>query len=293
MKSFNAKQKKLFWIWIFLIPCVLVFLLFYLEPIITLIITSFTSWDGANAPVFDGLTNYINLFKSPDFQKALLNLLIWSVIAATAHTGFAVLIALYLYKNPIGGRFVRVIYMVPNVIAAAAWAMIYKYFFDAHIGILNAIIQIFIPGFAVPWLYQSPYALIAIILTWLFYGVIGTLIVLGELRSIPSDLHEAARIDGASEWYITRKINLPLCRQSIGTTIIISISARISMYEMIALTTHGGPSNDTMNLPLIVVNAISNNHYGYANAVGSIMFVLGIVMLLVVNKVMKMNESVY
>ncbi len=293
MKPLTTKQKNLTWIWAFLLPCLLVFLLLYLVPILTLAYTSFTKWDGANLPVFNGLTNYIILFRTSDFQHALINLLLWSIIAGTLHVFFGVLIALILYKKPHGWKLVETVFMIPNVISMAAWAMIYRFVFNGNYGILNGIIRIFSPGFSVNWLFESPYAFIAVTITWLFYAIIVTLLVLGDLKAIPADLHEAAQIDGASDWYTTLKINLPLCRNSIGTAVICSISARISMYETIALTTRGGPGNDTMNIPLILVNSINDSKYGYANASGLIMLLIGIVLLVVVNKAFRMNESVY
>lgn len=293
MRPLTAKQKNLLWIWAFLLPCIVIFLMFYLMPIVMLIYTSFTSWDGANLPKFTGLTNYIMLFRADDFKAALVNLFLWAIIAGTAHVGFGVLIALLLFRGPHGWKFVQTVFMVPNVIASAAWAMIYRFVFNGSYGILNGIIRIFIPKFAVNWLFQSPYAFFAVTLTWLFYAVVVTLLVMGDLKAIPEDLHEAARIDGASELYITWRINLPLCRNSIGTAVICAISSRISMYETITLTTNGGPGNDTMNIPLILVNAINNSKYGYANASGMMMLVLGILMLVLVNRLFRMNESVY
>ena len=143
------------------------------------------------------------------------------------------------------------------------------------------------------WFYQSPFAFIAVTLTWLFYAVIVTLIVLNDLFAIPSDLFEAARVDGASDFQLIKYIQLPLCRNAIGTSIIASITARVAMYEQIALTTAGGPGDDTMNLPVILVKSIMDLKYGYANANGVIMFVLGLFILWLINKLFKMNESVY
>ncbi len=293
MKEMTRKQKDYFWIMIFLIPCIIVFLLFYLTPIITLVYTSFTKWDGANLPSFNGISNYIRLFLTSSFVISLKNLLYWALIAATVHVGFGILIALILFKEPFGWRFVRAVFMVPNVISVAAWAVIYRYVFNGSFGILNGIIRLIIPGFEINWFYESPYAFIAITLTWVFFSVIITLLVLGDLKAIPGDLHEAARIDGANELYITFKINLPLCRNAIGTGVLLAITSRIAMYEAISLTTRGGPGEDTMNIPLILVNSINNGNYGYANAASVIMLVLGIIALLIVHRLFRMNESVY
>lgn len=286
-------KKELAWVYIFILPCLVVFLAFYLMPIITVFLTSFTKWDGFNAPEFIGIANYTKMFNSTAFRQALINLLLWSLIAMTLHVGFGVLVALVLYKKPFGWKFTRMVFMIPNVISIAAWAMIYKFFFHNEMGILNNFIRFFNPDFNVRWFSESPYAFWAITVTWVFYAVVVTLIVLGDLMAIPQELHEAAKIDGANSWQITRIIDLPLCRNAIGTGIICSVTARIAMYEAITLTTNGGPKDDTMNIPVILVRALLDYRYGYANANAVIMFIVGILTLLVVNKLFKMNENIY
>lgn len=289
----KLEKRNYKWIYLFLLPSVLIFLVFYLQPILTVFYTSLTKWDGFNAPQFIGLQNYIEMFQNEAFLISLKNILLWSLIAGTLHVGFGVLVAFVLYHKPRGWKVTRAVFMVPNVISAAAWAMIYKFIFNDSMGILNTLIRKFDPDFHVQWFYNSPYAFWAVTLTWIFYAVIVTLVVLNDLMSIPQELTEAARIDGASGWQITRHIHLPLCRNAIGTGIICSITARVAMYEQIALTTAGGPGDDTMNLPIILVKSIQDMKYGYANANGVVMFVLGLIILAIVNKAFKMDESVY
>lgn len=287
----KLEKRNYKWIYLFLLPSVLMFIFFYLKPIVTVFSTSLTKWDGFNKPEFIGLKNYLDLFTNDTFLISLRNLLMWSLIAGTLHVGFGVVIAFILYHKPFGWKFTRAVFMVPNVISAAAWAMIYKFIFNDEMGILNHIIRKFNPDFKVQWFFQSPYAFWAVTLTWLFYSVIVTLIVLNELMAIPEELTEAAKVDGATGFKIIRYIHLPLCRNAIGTGVICSITARIAMYEQIALTTAGGPGDDTMNIPIILVQAINNMKYGYANANGVIMFVLGLIILLVVSKAFRMNDS--
>lgn len=293
MKISRLEKKDYKWIYLFLLPSIAIFLLFYLVPILTVILTSFTKWDGFNKPMFIGFKNYINMFQSKSFLISLKNLLLWSVIAGTLHVGFGVLVAFILFKKLPGWKFTRSVFMIPNVISAAAWAMIYKFIFNDKMGFLNNIIRKINPNYHVQWFYQSPYAFWAVTFTWLFYAVIVTLIVLNDLMSVPEELTEAAKVDGATPWQITIRILLPLCRNAIGTGVICSITSRIAMYEQVYLTTAGGPGDDTMNLPLILVKSINDLKYGYANANGMIMFILGLIILAVVNKAFKMNESVY
>lgn len=295
MRSLQKNKKhlprELGWIYLFLLPTFLVFLAFYLVPIITVIATSFTKWDGFNTPIFNGFDNYVRLFTNAQFQQSLGNLLAWALIAMTLHVGYGVLIAFILYRRPFGWAFTQMVFMIPNVISVAAWAMIYRYFFRNDIGILNTLIRLVNPNFNVDWFFDAPFAFWAVTLTWLFYSVIITLLVSSDLLAIPAQLHEAALIDGASPRQIILRIDLPLCRNSIGTGIILSITARIAMFEAIYLTTNG--AGDTMNIPVILYRTLLDSKYGIANANGVVMIVLGILTLLLINRLFRMNESVY
>lgn len=242
-------------------------------------------------PARVGFDNYLRLFRASSFKESLFNLLGWSVIAATLHVGFGALVAFVLYKKPFGWRFTQTVFMIPNVISIAAWSMIYKYFFRDDIGILNTILRALNPDLHINWFFEKPYAFWAITLTWVFYAVVVTLLVMGDLMAIPDSIHEAAKIDGASAWQRVWRIDVPLCRNAIGTGVICSITARIAMYESIYLTTNG--AGGTMNFPMILVRAIQDSEYGYANVSAVMMIVIGLITLAIVNRAFRMNESVY
>jgi len=290
---YNWKTKL--WIAAFLAPALAVFVLFYLVPIVTVFVTGFTKWNGFNSPEFIGFDNYIKLFTyNNTFAISLRNLFLWSLIAATLHVGFGTLVAFILFKRPCGWRLVRGTFMIPNVISVAAWAMIYKFIFNDDIGIINNFMRnIGFSDFHVKWFYEMPAAFFAVTFTWLFYAVIVMLIVLNDLMAIPKDIHEAALLDGANEWQVTRYINLPLVKKAIGTGIILSVTSRIAMFEEVALTTRGGPGNETYNIPLMLYNGIVNSEYGYANAAGTIMILLGVAVMALINRLFRMNERLY
>jgi raffinose/stachyose/melibiose transport system permease protein len=291
LKKKKLNRKKMIWIYLFLLPSIAIFLLFYLMPIVTVFITSFTEWDGFNPIKFNGINNYIKLFKSPLFSESLKNLLGWSLIAATFHVGYGVLVALVLFRKPIGWKFTRMVFMIPNVIPISAWAMIYKYFFRNDIGVLNQFLRIFYPDIDINWFFERPYAFWAITLTWAFYSVVVTLLVMGDLMAIPDSIHDAAKIDGANSFQVMKWIDMPLSRNAIGTGVICSITARIAMYEGILLTTNG--AGNTMNFPMVLVRSIQDAKYGYANVSAVVMIVIGLLTLAIVNKAFRMNESVY
>ncbi|MDR3248142.1 MAG: sugar ABC transporter permease [Treponema sp.] len=288
----KLERRNLPWIYAFLLPTLIMFLMFYLWPIITVVYTSFTKWNGMTSPSWVGLANYKRIAGLSGFTIALKNLGLWSLLAAVVHTAFGVMVALAFFKTPPGWKFVRTVFMIPNVISGAAWALIYRFMFNNDFGILNNIIRVFNPSFSVSWFFESPAAFWAITFTWLFYAVVITLVVLADLMAISSDIHEAALIDGATGWQITWRIDLPLCRFSIGTSVIMGVTSRIGMYEAIALTSRGGPGNDTMSLSVLLVNNISDYNYGVANAIAMVMLVLGVVIMGLCNRAFRMNEPV-
>jgi len=284
------ERRNLPWIYLFLFPTLVMFLMFYLWPILTVVYTGFTKWNGMTSPQWNGITNYARLFRMKSFLMSLRNLGLWAVIAAVFHTAFGVLVALAFFKAPPGWKFVRTVFMIPNVISGAAWALIYRFIFNDDFGVLNNLVRIFDAGFHVKWFFESPWAFWAITFTWLFYAVVITLVVLADLMAIPADVHEAAVIDGASGFQIMTAIDLPLCRFSIGTSVIMGVTSRISMYEAIALTSQGGPGDDTMSLSLILVRNINDYNYGMANAAGMVMLVLGAIIMLACNRLFRMSE---
>ncbi len=289
----RLEKKNFKWIYFFLLPTVIIFAMFYVQPILVMLVTSFTSWNGFSAPEFVGLRNYIRIITNSTSAASFKNLILWSVIAMTLHCGFGVLVAFVLFNKPFGWKVTRAVFMIPNIISAAAWALIYRFIFNDQVGILNSIIRVFNKDFHTQWFYVSPYAFWSVTLTWLFYAVVVTLIVFNDLNAIDPALTEAARLDGATGWQIVRYLQLPMCRISIGTSMLCSITSRISMYESIALTTSGGPGSDTMSFSVLLVRSITDYKYGFANAIGIVMFIFGLIVMGIINKAFRMNDPIY
>ena len=302
-KKYGKVQVKNFkWIYAFLLPTIIIFVMFYVQPIVVMLTTSFTKWDGFNDPAFNGISNYIKLFTNSASAASIKNLHQLEELATMGVDYAAVPYALYMKSlehslTTSGAEKFKEdwekLFMIPNIISAAAWALIYRFIFNDQMGVLNSVIRVFNKDFSVQWFYQSPYAFWAVTLTWLFYAVIVTLIVLNDLMAIPKELIEAAKLDGANGWQLIRFVELPLCRISIGTGMLCSITSRISMYEAIALTTAGGPGDDTMSLSVLLVRAITDYNYGFANAIGVIMFLIGLLVMYIVTKAFRMNDSIY
>ncbi|MGI5957804.1 MAG: carbohydrate ABC transporter permease [Massiliimalia sp.] len=290
----NVNPHKQGWIifW-FLLPALIMFCLVYLWPLFLSIGSSFCSWNGFEDMKFIGLKNYIELFQDDNFSAAMWNTIKWALCAAFIHVPWGVLVALVLAKKMRGWRFVRSAFMVPNIISQSGMALLFMFIFKPDAGILNSVIKIFAgDDFNINWLYDQRTAFFALTQIWLWFAAVITLITLAELLSISPDLYEAAKIDGANVWQIDWYINIPLLRNIIGTGMIIAITSVFKMFDIIYMTTNGGPGNETINLAVMSVNAIVvQSRYGYANAIGIVMLLMGVIVMLVIQKGMKTGQS--
>jgi raffinose/stachyose/melibiose transport system permease protein len=184
--------------------------------------------------------------------------------------------------------------MLPNIISPTAMAILFVFVYKPDIGILNSILQNFSPGFSVNWLFDDRTAFLSVTMVWLFYAAVITLITLSELIAIPNDLRESALIDGATDLQIDLYIHLPLIRKIIGTGVIIAVTAVFKKFDIIYLTTNGGPGNATMTMSVMMVNNIvMSNRYGYANAIGTLLLAMGIGSMLLATSAFKLGQSSY
>jgi raffinose/stachyose/melibiose transport system permease protein len=291
-KTFKSQNRLM--IAFFLMPALGMFALLYLWPLGLSMVSSFCRWNGFEPMRFIGLNNYIELFHDPQFLGALWNSVKWALCAIFIHVPFGVLAALMLSRKFPGWRFVRSSFMLPNVISGSAMALLFMFIFKPDAGVLNSIIRIFKgPDFDINWLFDPKYAFISLTQIWLWYAAVITLITLSQLLSIPPELYEAAKIDGANEFQIDLLINIPLLKNAIGTGIIIAVTSVFKMFDIIFMTTNGGPGTKTINLAVMSVNAIITlNKYGYANAIGIFLLLIGGSVMALTTRSFRMHETV-
>lgn len=205
------------------------------------------------------------------------------------------LLALILYKKVRGWKFVRTVYMIPNIISNAAMGMIFLNIFNPSYGVLNSILKsVGLGHLAKNWLMDSATAFPAVTLVWFLFAGYTTTLVLSSALSVDESLIEAAKIDGASPVQTDLFVMLPLLRKMIGTTMVMAATYMLQMFDLIYITTGGGPGKATTNLPLLLYGAYKGeNNYGYANTIGVVIVLMGIAVMAIINKVMKVNDDEY
>ena len=118
------------------------------------------------------------------------------------------------------------------------------------------------------------------------------LLLSSEIAAVPSEVYESAKVDGASELQINIMIILPLIKNIIGTCLILATVDCLKTFEVIYLTTSGGPGNLTMNLPVLIFRtAMTNSNYGYANAIATITILIGAASMLLITKIFRTGKN--
>ena len=289
----NTKNKKI-WIFLFTIPCMILFALVYAAPIITVFYTSLCDYTAFNSPAFQGIKNFITIFSDSDFICSIRNTLLWVVLQSTIHVGVGLAMALVLRRKPKGWKFARTAYMIPNIIPTAATGVMFTLLLNPMFGIVKPIMDFLGIDYAmVPNLFgNSRYAFWTVTATWILYSGFNTIIFLAEMGAVSKEIYEAAAIDGATPWQADRYITLPLMRNVCGTCVTLASVAMVSQFDIIYMTTKGGPGTSTLNLPIYLYKAATlENNYGKANAVGVVQIIIGITLVILIKGLFRKKKE--
>ena len=257
-------------------PFYILFAVFGMFPIAFSLYLSFQKWDGIGAMKFVGLSQYAFLVTDPQFWQSIVNTLeIW-IISTIPMLFLALVIAFLLNSGLRGQTWYRVAYFIPNVTSIVAIAIIFGSLF-ANFGLLNAILTaVKLPN--VQWLID-PWGIkiaIASMVVWRWTGY-NAIIYTAGLQSIPSELYEAARVDGASTRHIFFRITLPLLRPVILFTVITSTIGGMQIFTepQVLVGNTGGPGNAGLTMVLYLYQqAFGQSQFGYGAAIGWGLFII-------------------
>ncbi|HRW67542.1 MAG TPA: sugar ABC transporter permease [Candidatus Competibacter sp.] len=266
---------------VFLAPALLLIAVFFFLPVLAALLLSFTDFDiyalgDLDRLRFVGLRNYLDLLQSPLFWTALGNTFYFVVVggplSVAVSLGAALLVNAPLIRFP---GFFRAAFFLPVVTTLVAVAVVWRYLYHPHYGLLNYGLGLF--GIdPIDWLGDPVWAMPAIILmaVWKNFGF-NMIIFIAGLQNIPPSLYEAARIDGASGWRQFRHITLPL----LGPTFLfVALMTMIGYFQVFAepyVMTQGGPANRTLSVVLLMYEeGFRWWNMGYASAAAFVLFVL-------------------
>ena len=240
----SLEQKRSLAGFLFVLPALFFFIIFLAYPVGNAIYVSFTDWDLFLDKKFIGVRNYVELSKDHLFWNSLAVTLYFAVGTAICIWILSLLMALLIDSQRTFSPFFRTIYFLPAIIPLAVNSVVWLYLFR-RLGLVNIVLDSLF-GFTLPWVRSSAWAMPAIIVvmvwTWAGYYM---MIYLAGLKSIPPELHEAARIDGASWLQYTLRITLPLLKPMFLFVSILSVMNSLQAFAPFDLMTEGGPGDAT------------------------------------------------
>lgn len=278
----GLRRPELIWGYLFILPNMVGFVCFTFGPILASFGLMFTDWTVVGSASFIGLQNFVRLASDDVFGLALRNTVAYVTVYVPTLTVCAFALALLMDRRLRGISVYRTIFFMPSVSMFVAVAMVWQFLYQPSTGIFTYYLSQL--GIKSPdWLSDQHWALLAIAImgVWRHVGYFG-LIFLAGLQGIPSELHEAAAVDGATAWVRVRHITLPLIWPTTFFVVVIACIDAFQLFGEPYIMTQGGPGYATTTLVyLIYRNAFEGFKMGYAAAQSGVLFVIIFVVTLI------------
>ena len=262
--------------YLFIAPALIVFLVFSIYPILSMIQLSFFDWDLVSVnKTFVGIQNYLDLFKDKMFWQTISNTFVYMILTVLLGVGFGILLALFLQKNTKINAFMQSIIFSPYIISLASVSFLWMWLMNKDYGLINYVLTFF--GISsIDWLGDPKVALFSLVLisVWKTVGY-NTIIILSALQSIPKHLYEAASLDRANKRQVFTKIVFPMISPTLFFLTIVNIIASFKVFETIQIITQGGPQNSTNTLVYSIYEyGFKFYKIGDASAIGVVLLVI-------------------
>jgi multiple sugar transport system permease protein len=262
---------------LYAIPTAVFVALFFILPLLLVMQMSASDWrlltgdQGLNLPA-----NYEGLDNNPLFWPAVEFTIRYTVIVTVLLIGLGLLLALLVQESSRWSGFLRTTFLIPLAVGLAAASLLFWGFYSPQIGPLNPLLQQ-LGLIREPILFFTTHtnALTATVflIVWKFAGLYMLILLVG-LQSIPTELYEAAAIDGAGRWHTFRRITLPLLRPSLALSLILSVTGSLLAFDQFFLLTKGGPNNSTVTIvQLIYQQAFVRQNLGIAAALSIVLLI--------------------
>jgi raffinose/stachyose/melibiose transport system permease protein len=285
----QKKNRNTLWIVLYLLPLAVLFIGFFIYPLIFNVYGSLMNWKGSSDMHWNNFANYRKLFNDDTFLLAMKNNVIWALSQGFIQVPLATIVALILARRPKGWKVMRTIYFLPNVISTVAIATVWVALYNPQFGPLNEIVKMF-GGQPHNWLGDTATALPAIIGMTVIYIGYFMIIILASIMNIPKELYEAAEIDGASVLQQEFRITLPMIRGTLVTSITLAMAYGMRHFETTYLMTGGGPAYSTTTMGIVMYQKMDALRYGEASTAGIILILLGTVVIVALRKLLGNND---
>lgn len=278
---------------LFVLPGLVFFVIFFFYPVINAIYISFTRWNLFTSKQFVGLGNFVELFQDSDFLQSFKVTGYFSLGTCLLLWITSLSLALLINSNLKFTKLFQIFYFVPSILSLTVVTIVWSYMYR-RLGLINMFLKAVFDISSIPWLSSSKYALlsITIMMVWCWAGYY-MIIFLAGLRGIPFTLYEAAKIDGANWWHTLIRITFPLLKPTFLFISIVSVMACLQAFAPFLLMTSGGPGSSTRVMTLkIYGDAFFRLRMGRAAAESMILFLIMFIFSLIQIRVFK-SEVTY
>lgn len=264
-------------------PPLVLFIGFVIVPIAFAVWYSLYNWSGFGPLTdFTGLQNYQGVLSGPVFRESLQHNVIIAVLSVVIQLPISVGLALLLNRRMRGQTFLRLAVFTPYVLSEATTAVMWLLLLEPG-GFADALLKgVGLGGLTHQWLASTSLVLytLFVVITWKYIGF-GIVLLLAGLQGIPVELREAAAIDGATPWQVTRRVTLPLLGPTIRIWIFLSVIGSLQLFDIVWIMTVGGPANASSTMvTYLVFNGVQRTEFGYGAAVSVVLFVIAFVFAL-------------
>ena len=276
MKKLYSSKPRII---LFLLPALILFCGVLIAPIGASVFYSFFDWNGLGAKTFIGLSNYKELFTSNaiGFMKALRNSLLLAALSVFLQLPLALGLALTLGRKVRGERIFLSVYFMPVLISTVVIGQLWLKIYNPDYGILNAFLRaVGLESWTRIWLGTKQTALGSVLVPtlWQYVGYHMLLLYAG-VKSVPTELREAAMLDGANNGQINRYIVLPYIKPIIRISVIFAVTGSLKSFDLIYVLTNGGPLHSTeVPSTLMISMLFLRNRYGMGSTIAVLLIVL-------------------
>ncbi|QOC91371.1 carbohydrate ABC transporter permease [Micromonospora craniellae] len=262
--------------WSFILPNFVGFALLTLAPVMALFYLAFTNWNVFGVAEWTGLANFRRMWGDASFWTALRNTLYYTVLHIPLTMAAALGLALLLNRRIRGVGFFRTAAFFPYITSIVAIAVVWNQLFSPEYGPVNAFLRAVGVHSPPGWTTSADWSMPAVVIvgTWREMGYY-MLLFLAGLQTIPTQLYEAAKIDGATAWQRFRHVTIPGLRPTTFFVVVMLTIGSFKVFDLILVMTEGGPGQSTLVLSqYIYQKGFVENQFGYASAVSIVLFAI-------------------
>ncbi|KDN86969.1 carbohydrate ABC transporter permease [Kitasatospora cheerisanensis] len=258
-------------------PALALFSLFVLVSIAAALYYSFFEWNGFGPPSkLVGFANYRKALADPVFQGAIRHNVVFALLSVAVQLPLTVALALLLNGRMRGRAVLRLIAFTPYVLSEAITAVAWLVMLQPGGAVDQGLRSVGLDGLVHQWLADQNLVLytLFVVSTWKYLGF-GIILFLAGLQGVPTELREAAALDGASAWQTTTKVVLPLLGPTIRIWIFLSVIGSLQLFELVWIMTLGGPAGSSATMATYVIDrGFRRYQFGYGSAVAVVLFVV-------------------